>query len=103
MLKPQYNESRESFDLDGFWDFVPGRNEERPDVALGLEQARQVAVPGSWNEQCLDLYNHFGEGWYEKRFFISRGWLGRRIFIHFGSVCQDAEVWLNGVRLGGHS
>lgn len=103
MLRPQQNETREMNPLDGFWEFEKSQGCGRADqLFAGLKNPRKIGVPGSWNEQYLDLYNHFSEGWYQKRFFISPSWENKRIFIYFGSVCQDAEVWLNGERLGSH-
>lgn len=104
MLRPQHNSCRDIQALDGFWDFQPANGDGREQrFPSGLPQPRKIGVPGSWNEQCLDLYKHFSEGWYQKRFFCSSAWAGRRIFIYFGSVCQNSEVWLNGTPIGKHT
>jgi beta-glucuronidase len=103
MLRPQQNESRECQVLDGFWEFQMAEGDGRElNLPKGLTSPRPIGVPGSWNEQYLDSYNHFSEGWYQKRFFVNRSWQGRPIFAHFQSVCQSAEVWLNGEHLGSH-
>ncbi|MGE4489952.1 MAG: glycoside hydrolase family 2 TIM barrel-domain containing protein [Kiritimatiellales bacterium] len=104
MLRPQQNEIRERFTLDGMWEFEKRSGDGRAaGLPNGLTNPRKIGVPGSWNEQYLDLYNHFSEGWYQKRFFIPAAWKDKRIFISFGSVCQSAEVWLNGRSLGTHT
>jgi beta-galactosidase/beta-glucuronidase len=40
--------------------------------------------------------------WYRRRFEVPRAWRGRRVLLHFGAVDYAAQVWLNGVELGGH-
>eukprot|EP00747_Dinoflagellata_sp_TGD_P140338 gnl/TRDRNA2_/TRDRNA2_175992_c0_seq5.p1 gnl/TRDRNA2_/TRDRNA2_175992_c0~~gnl/TRDRNA2_/TRDRNA2_175992_c0_seq5.p1 ORF type:complete len:656 (+),score=108.78 gnl/TRDRNA2_/TRDRNA2_175992_c0_seq5:87-2054(+) len=103
MLRPQQNACRECQHLDGFWEFQAAKDNGRDQgFPSGLPKPRRIGVPSSWNEQYLDLHNHFYEGWYQKRFFINGSWKGRRVFLYFGSVCQNAEVWLNSVRLGSH-
>lgn len=104
MLRPQRNEIREQIQLDGFWDFQPANGDGREkEYFLTLPAPRKLGVPGSWNEQELDLYNHFSEGWYQTDLFVPQAWKNKRIFIWFGSVCQNAEVWLNGKSLGSHT
>lgn len=103
MLRPQQNESRKCQTLDGFWEFqMTSGNGRELNLPQGLTEPRPIGVPGSWNEQYLDSYNHFSEGWYQKRFFMNQSWEGKLIFAHFQSVCQNADVWLNGTHLGAH-
>ena len=103
MLLPQQNNNRNVFTLDGFWQFEK-RNGDGEANALfnGLKSPRPIGVPASWNEQYLDAYNHFDEGWYEKTFRLSETWKNQKVYIYFGSVCQNAKVWLNGALLGEH-
>ncbi|MFA5687571.1 MAG: glycoside hydrolase family 2 TIM barrel-domain containing protein [Kiritimatiellales bacterium] len=104
MLRPQQNEIREVNSLDGFWDFQTSDGAGREyKFFTGLPAPRKLGVPGSWNEQNLDIYNHFSEGWYQKDFFVAESWKHRKIFIWLGSVCQNADVWINGVWVGSHT
>ena len=65
MLRPQQNECRECHTLDGFWEFQMAEGNGRElNLPQGLTDPRPIGVPGSWNEQYLDSYNHFSEGWY---------------------------------------
>lgn len=104
MLYPQFNALRQVLDLSGFWDFraeTIGIGAGR-DWSAGFDGARPVAVPASWNEQLADVYNYWNDAWYQTLFDQPWGWDGRRVMLRFGSVNYLAEVWLNGVRLGGH-
>lgn len=104
MLRPQQNQCRECQPLEGFWEFqMASGNGRESGLPNGLIDPRPIGVPGSWNEQYLDSYNHFSEGWYQKRFYVNQSWKGRSIFIQFQSVCQCADVWLNGEHLGAHT
>jgi beta-glucuronidase len=103
MLRPQQNKKRELHCLDGIWDFQLAKGdgiEKR--LFNGLTHPRKIGVPGSWNEQLIDSYLHFDEGWYEKRFIAPDSYRDKRVMLYFGSVCQNAVVWLNGIKLGEH-
>jgi beta-glucuronidase len=104
MLYPQSNPYRQVRDLSGFWDFCFDREQvgEAQGWASGIEHARPIAVPASWNEQFEDGRDFLGPAWYQTGFDLPWGWEGKRSFLRFGSVNYLAEVWLNGMRLGGH-
>lgn len=104
MLYPQLNKKRSLFSLDGFWRF----KEDRENVGEtdrwfdGLEECRELAVPGSWNEQCIDLFDFFGKGWYEKETHIPSEWSGKSVWLRIGSASMNAKVWINGQYVGEH-
>jgi beta-glucuronidase len=104
MLYPIQNSVRNKLDLSGIWDF----RTDPQDVGVseqwynGLSDARPMAVPGSWNEQYEDLYSYLDTGWYVRRFFVARSWQGQRVFLRVGSANYAAEVYVNGVHVGGH-
>ena len=81
--------------LDGVWEFFPGDHE-----LAGLEGLvpQPIGVPGLWEAQGhVDLD---GTAWYRRRFEleeVSGGWT-----LRFGAVMDLTEVYLNGVRVGGH-
>jgi beta-galactosidase len=47
-------------------------------------------------------YTVGGTGWYRKTFEVPASQKGRRVVIQFDGVYMNAEVWLNGKRLGEH-
>jgi beta-glucuronidase len=103
MLYPQSNPRRSALRLDGLWHFQP----EHPgtDVSqwpLGLPSPRHLAVPGSWNEQCADLFRFFGPGWYSLAVTVPTDWAGRALWVRVGAAHYRSQVWLNGVLLGGY-
>ena len=81
--------------LDGEWDFYPG---DYDPAELGRLEPQSVRVPGLWEAQgYLELD---GPAWYRRRFRVEddRGFWTLR----FGGIMDLAQVFLNGVHLGGH-
>jgi beta-galactosidase len=70
--------------------------------------------PGSWKSSGLpgvvtqgqgaDWQNFDGEtltrGWYERPLAIPAGWAGRRIELDVSRVSTDAQIWVNGQKVG---
>ncbi|MGB9800319.1 MAG: glycoside hydrolase family 2 protein [Thermanaerothrix sp.] len=40
--------------------------------------------------------------WYRRMFTVPTAWEGKRVLLHFGAVDWEAEVWVNGQRVGKH-
>lgn len=85
----------------------------------GAGIADPIQVPGCWQGQGFgteagnDIMEgrgplrtfratYKGTGWYARRFSAPEAWRGQRVWLNFGGVNPAAEVWLNGVRLGGN-
>jgi len=45
---------------------------------------------------------YVGYGWYRKHFNVPAKWAGQRLFLEFEGAFQDAEIFVNGRRLGEH-
>lgn len=45
---------------------------------------------------------YVGYGWYRKRFDVPESHAGKRLFLEFEAAFQDAEIFVNGRRVGGH-
>ena len=104
MLYPVQNDRRNLLDLSGFWSFRLDPNDigHTSGWSSGLEEARTIAVPASWNELYEDTRDYFGVAWYEQRFYAPQGWQGERVFVRIGSANYAATVWLNGAQVGEH-
>ena len=104
MLYPQQNDIRNLLDLSGFWGFQldPGQVGEAEGWQHGLSAPRQIAVPGSWNEQFQDTRDYMGLAWYARAFYVPSGWNGQELFVRVGSANYAAKVWINGEIVGSH-
>lgn len=104
MLYPIQNETRNLLDLSGVWDFQPDFKELG--VQNGwfnrLDKPRPIAVPGSWNELFLDLFDYLGTCWYARSVQLPSAWQGQRVLLRIGSANYAAKVWVNGTLAGQH-
>lgn len=104
MLYPQQNDVRNVLDLSGFWDFQldPDDIGEAQGWYNGLSAPRQIAVPGSWNEQFQDTREYMDRVWYVRRFYVPQGWQGQEVWVRVGSATYAAKIWVNGQPVGAH-
>lgn len=98
--RPQMTRSR-WMNLNGLWDYtlVP-QNVERIEryyqqilVPFPLESSLSGVMQPLLPDQRL---------WYRRTFRVPSAWAGERILLHFGAVDWQAEVWVNGKRVGTH-
>lgn len=63
--------------------------------------AATLSVPGDWNSQLPELKYYEGSIWYRKAInFHKTG--GKRTYLYFGGASYQADVYLNGKKLGSH-
>jgi len=70
-------------------------------VEYDFDRSGTLNVPGDWNSQRESLLYYEGIVWYRRTFDDPRS-SPSRLFLHFGAVNYEAEVWLNGKLLGTH-
>lgn len=59
-------------------------------------------VPGCWNLLRPELLHYEGAAWYVREIEAEAAAPGEAVLLQFGAAAQRAEVFLNGVHLGGH-
>ena len=89
--------------LDGTWllkidSLNVGIEQEWFKAGLDRKDWRIVNVPDHWDRYNLDGYD--GAGWYMRTFEIKE--IAEPMALFFGGVDDDAEVWLNGTKVGSH-
>ena len=103
--------ARETMSLSGDWSFRTdpkdvGRNEKWFSGSVAFPD--KIRVPGAWNAQGVGepakaLFSGYsGVAWYRKTVDIPEGLRGKGIYINFGAVHRDADVWVNGEHVGSH-
>lgn len=104
MLYPYMTQTRTKISLDGIWDFKLLNAEERIDEGKSLENKLQMPVPSSYNDiyPGREFRNHVGKMAYQREFFVTKDMTEKRLVLHFSSVTHKAEVFVNGIYLGGH-
>ena len=106
MLYPKLNSARMVFDLGGIWNFqTAGADSWSRQWAGGpLPEPMAMAVPASYNDQKDDvnLRAHYGWAVYQRTVTVPEQLTDRRVWLRFGAVTHDAQVYLNGEKLGEH-
>jgi len=70
-------------------------------VEYDFDKSDNILVPRDWNSQKEKLFYYEGSVWYYK-FFNYTPTDGSRQFIYFGAANYEADVYLNGKKLGKH-
>ena len=87
--------------LNGLWDYaITGLDKPVPQEYEG-----KILVPFPVESSLSGVKRRVGEDhylWYQRSFNVPLGWRGQRILLHFGAVDWEADVWVNGVKVGSH-
>ena len=109
--------------LNGEWDFKLYRNIDSVPKNFYLKKSNvkkwdNIPVPANWQFHSEDFpvytniiypyeinppfmpkdYNPIGL--YHRKFEISKEWIDKEVFIHFGAVNSAFYIWINGVKVG---
>ena len=101
-----YDYRREAYDKQsrpssGY--FLDQRPKDKSDlVEYNFDASPTLNVPGDWNTQDEKLYYYEGSVWYRTKFDVKKLAGGNRLFVYFGAVNYEADVYLNGKKLGRH-
>ncbi|MCK5638895.1 MAG: beta-glucuronidase, partial [Flavobacteriaceae bacterium] len=71
-------------------------------VEYDFDKSPVLTVPGDWNSQKENLFYYEGTIWYKKSFDYKFSKENNRLFVYFGAINYEAEVYLNGIKLGTH-
>ena len=66
----------------------------------------QILVPFAVESSLSGVGKTLGEKnelWYQRNFTVPSAWKGQRVLLHFGAVDWKTDVWVNGVKVGGHT
>ncbi|MDR0833033.1 MAG: DUF4982 domain-containing protein [Candidatus Symbiothrix sp.] len=98
--------------IDKDWRFHLGDVENGQLVAFNDSDWRQLDVPHDWSIEgeydSLAItkrgggYLPAGVGWYRKTLIVPQSDAGKRVFVEFGGVMANSDVWINGHHLGHH-
>ncbi|PTY07104.1 beta-galactosidase [Opitutaceae bacterium EW11] len=98
------DEPRQVFNFNCDWAFQLGDVYGAERVAFNDAAWSRVGLPHSFSIPYFAAGNAFyvGYGWYRKHFEVPEGLEGKRLFLDFDGAFQDAEIFLNGVKVGAH-
>lgn len=94
---------RQRLNVNREWRFELGDHPGAEAVAYDDASWAAVGLPHSFSIpyfQSKDFYT--GYGWYRKHLAVPSAWSGQRVSVEFDGAFQDAEVFVNGQRVGAH-
>jgi beta-glucuronidase len=71
-------------------------------LEYNFDHSPVLTVPKDWNSQDSKLLYYEGTLWYRRLFEYTKKNPSDRIFIYFGAVNYETDVYLNGKKLGKH-
>lgn len=72
-------------------------------IEYDFDRSASLNVPGDWNSQDDKLLYYESTVWYRRLFDFTPRAADARQFIHFGGANYEADVYLNGAKLGRHT
>ena len=106
MLYPENTPTRTAMKLDGMWKFCLDWESagEANGWADGIPGHDMIPVPASFQDFYTDkdTREYTGDMWYETDIIIPRAMQGERVFLRFGAATHRAEIFINGIKTGGH-
>ena len=112
----------ESIDKENVWNEYPRPNMERGEwlnlngewnyaitaqnCATPNEYEGNILVPFAVESQLSGVERRLSEHealWYQRTFTIPASWRKNNVLLHFGAVDWQADVWVNGVKVGTHT
>lgn len=95
---------RERLNFNREWKFQIGDHPGAEAATFGDVKWEDIGLPHSFSMPYFAAGNAFyvGYGWYRKSFDLPERWTGKRLSIEFEAAFQDAEIFLNGKKVGSH-
>lgn len=111
---------RVSYTINDAWKFFKGESPKAYKPSFNDENWLDVNIPHDFNGGSdgvnNDVFNgrfdfkndhdkrmmYKGSGWYRKNFSIDKKFKDKKIFIEFEAVSLEANVWVNGKKVGTH-
>lgn len=87
-------------DLSGSWHFAIGDDPQWADPDFDDSDWHSIHVPDMWESQGYDNYD--GLAWYRREVILETGSLNHDFRLDLGLVDDVDEVFINGIRIGGH-
>lgn len=112
----------ENLDKENVWNVYPRPIMERPDwqnlngewdyaitplnSTIPHDYDGKILVPFPVESQLSGVEKRLSENdalWYKRTFTIPSSWRQQKVLLHFGAVDWQADVWVNGIKVGTHT
>jgi hypothetical protein len=91
--------------LNGTWQFSGAGKDEKPPLGKERRLDEKVLVPYPVESRLSGVGRHEERMWYKRSFDVPDDWdvgSGKRLHLNFDAVDWQAEVYVNGEKVGGH-
>src|SRR5258708_4616639 len=109
-VSPAAQRGRERLSLDFDWRFSLGDPTNASSQAFDDSKWRKVNIPHDWSIEGpfsesnkagkAGGYAPLGVGWYRRSFYLLPEEAGKKVFLSFDGVFAQADVWVNGKKVG---
>ncbi len=86
--------------LNGLWQLAEAKEGEEPPIEMELGE--RILVPFPVESALSGVTRRAERLWYRRTFNLPADWRGPRTLLHFGAVDWEANVYVNGQRIGDH-
>ena len=86
--------------LNGNWQFAPAKKDDAP--PLGRDLDRTILVPFPVESELSGVAERHDRVWYRRTFEVPAAWKNRRVWLNFGAVDWEANVFVDGKSVGTH-
>ncbi|MFW5901312.1 MAG: glycoside hydrolase family 2 protein [bacterium] len=87
--------------LNGMWNYaIRSKGSNFPERYEG-----KILVPFAIESSLSGVQKRVGENnelWYQRNFSVPSDWNNEKILLNFGAVDWQADVWINGIKVGSH-
>lgn len=86
------------------WKFLLGDQKDGEAAGLDDSQWNRVNLPHNFSMPYFQQSTWYaGYGWYRKHLHIPAAWNGKCLFLEFDGAFREAEIYLNGQKVGTHN
>lgn len=97
-----YVKAREHINLTN-WTFIKGIFNSAQKTSFDIQNCKEVRVPHTYSMDAINEVGYYrGQAWYRTEVQIPESMKGKRIFIRFEGVGQEAKVYVNEKKVGSH-
>lgn len=94
---------RQQINIDRDWKFIRGDQAGAEVVAYNDQNWNNINIPHNFSEPYFQSEKWYtGYGWYRKHFAVPVNWKSKRLFIEFEGAFREADVFVNGKKVGEH-
>jgi beta-galactosidase len=104
-VSPAVPTPRRELNLNAGWKFFARDHRSGSEVSLDESNWENINLPHTWNAkdgQDGGGNYHRGPAWYRRHLAIDGGMLGKRLYLQFDGAAFQADVYVNGKKIGSH-